>query len=278
MSYAKSFSCIITVYPEFYKDVYSEYLKEKINNWISECFLAYNSYFKIKIIQHNLISYEYDSEKDRRDINFKKLWSSPYGKYSIIISAAGIIHKGITNSINPPLNIIENVIDKITFRYQEINDDKSPIIIAYGKGIGIPMKYCCDDILSEYWISGFNNEDGYCSNWHINLSCTKENYNEAKKLIIELLKLNSNKDYDMDDNPYEYLIDIKTCFFLNNIDKTNYLKLLNELSLLVIEDDGVNIDSCSMNFVSQQENVYSLETYYFDELSGKFVVKNTAPV
>lgn len=93
-----------------------------------------------------------------------------------------------------------------------------------------------------------------------------------------MLKLNSNKDYDMDDNPYEYLIDIKTCFFLNNIDKTNYLKLLNELSLLVIEDDGVNIDSCSMNFVSQQENVYSLETYYFDELSGKFVVKNTAPV
>lgn len=278
MSYAKSFSCTFTIYPDFYKDPYSEYLKEKINKWISECFLTYNSYFRIKIIQHNLVSYEYDSEKDKRDINFKKLWSNPYGQYTILISAAGIIHKGISSSINPPLNIVDNLIDKVTFKYQETSDNDGSIIIAYGKGIGLPIKYSCSDLDAEYWNNGFNNEDVYCANWKLSLSCEESNYNRAFSIINELMKCSTNKNYDIDLNPYEFTIDISTSFFLQNNNKINYLKLLNELSGLVIEEDGINIEECNMGFISQKDNIYSLEIYYFDEISGKFIVKNTNPV
>lgn len=276
MPYAKSFSCMITVYPDFYKDPYADYLKEKINKWISECFTAYNSFFKIKVFQYagTSVFYEYDTEKDKRDINFKKLWSNPYGSYTIFISAAGFLHNGISNSINPPIGIVDNLIDKISFKYQETSDISSPMIIYFGKKMGTPNKFCFDNTNAEEWDDGFGKEDVYCPNWKLSITCSENNFSKVKMLIDTIVNYNTNKYCNNDYNPYEKVITIDTSFLLEYKKKGEYIKALNALSDALIVDDTINILESSMNFISQKDSVFALESYIYDEIYGRFFVKN----
>lgn len=272
MTYTKSFSCVLTIFPDFYRDPYCNYLKEKINKWIAECFVSYNSFFKIKVQQHSAVFYEYDSEKDKRDINLNKLWSNQFGSYKIYISGAGILYKGISKSIAPPLNIVDNLIDKITFKYKEISDIEPPLIIAYGKNIGIPIKYCANNI--DDWDNGFLEKDIYSANWIIDISCSRTNFDKTRILLEKLMKYNVNKNCEIDVDPYGLALRVNTSFLLKNNDKIKFFEILNELSNLVIDDDDIEINDFSMNFISQDNDDFSLEAYIFDEISGKFLVKN----
>jgi hypothetical protein len=264
----------MTIYPEFYKDPYSDYLKEKINKWLSECFVAYNIFFRIKAYQHEAVFYEYDSEKDKKDINLKKLWTNPFGSYKIYISGTGMLHKGISNSIDPPLNIVDNLIDKITFKYQESSDISHPMIMAYGKKIGIPIKYTCENPDAEGWNNGFCDEDVFSPNWEININSSQTKFDEIYSILEELTAINVNKEFDVDIDVYNRTIGVKTAFLLSNKDKVEYFKLLNKLADLVVQDDSTEVNICNMNFTSQKDSVFTLEKHYFDEILGKFIIKN----
>lgn len=273
MPYAKSFSCSLTIYPDFHKDQYFDYIKERINKWISQCFITYNSLFEISVVQHSMEIYKYDSSVDKKDIVFKKLWGNPYATYTIYISGAGMIHKGISEeSIKPPINLAENLINTVTFKYIEISDMSHPSIIAFGRGIGIPVKY--NSNTTEDWGIGFNEEDGYSPNWKLSIDCSKKHFNDVYNIVSDIMKYNKNEEYSIEADHYDGNICVETSFLLSNKNKVGYFKLLNTLSSLVIIDDEITINECSMNFIPQNEKVFSIESYYFDEISGRFIIKN----
>jgi len=270
--YSKVFFCEITIYPDFHRYQYSGYIKEQFNKWILDCFRSYTAAFKIKVIQHENICYLYDSDTDRRDINTSKLWQNQFGTYTMFISGEGIIMRG-AKPIEPPVKIVEELADKITFKYKESSDIEPPVMISYGKNIGLPLKYTRWNTEGEEWNSGFCEEDIYCPSWKIDICCTKQNFDESRKLIRELISLNSGESEEIETDPYGLFISVSAAFHLQNRNKVRYFSIINKLCDMVVNDDGITIEKLEMDFISSSDT-FCLESYFYDEAKGKVTVKN----
>lgn len=269
--YSKTFSCEITIYPEFHRDQMSGYTKESLNKWISELFTSYNAFFRLSVIQHGKESYRYDSDVDTKDIQFKKLWMNQMGTYIIRINGEGLIMNSL--KLLPPINTIENSLDKMTFKYSERSDLHTPTIMAYGKGIGLPVKYNRDLSNCEDWNSGFCDRDICSFNWIIDIKCEKSNYDKAKTLIEDIVKFNDGNTSDVEADPFGLNLKIATTFHLKNENKVGYLNALNALLALVVEDEPIEINDWKMDF-SSDDNSFALESYFFKESTGRIGVKN----
>lgn len=270
--YSKSFLCEITVCPAFHKDEYSGYIQEKFNQWITECFRTYTASFKVDVIQHGQKCYMYDSERDRKDIIYRKLWQMQYGTYTIRLSGEGIVMNG-AKPTEPPVSIAEAMEDKLTLKYKESNDLGAPVIIAYGKGIGLPVRYSKDITGSEEWNNGFCESDIYCPNFMLEaVGLQDENFTKACHQIKKLMSLNFGENANIDYDPNYPYIKVAASYHLLNKNKVRFLDVINKLSCLAIEENGVQL-TCSMDFISDADN-FSLESYIFNEAYGRFEVKS----
>lgn len=269
--YAKSFLCEMTIYPDFHKNQYSGYLKEQFNKWIIDCFRAYTASFKLEVIQHGAKCYVYDSETDTKDINLKKLWQNQFGSYIVKISGEGIIMNG-AKAIVPPINIAEEFMDKMTLKYMETSDIGYPVMIAFGKGIGLPLKYSMENTDGEEWRYGFCGSDIYCPNFEIDIACSNTNFDNTLSVIKKISTLNSGENANIEADPYGFNIRITAAYHLFNKHKVDFLKTINELCNLAIQDDCIVIEEFNLNFSSNSN--FALESYVFNEKDGRIDVKN----
>lgn len=276
MSYSRTFSALITIYPSFYNDEYCQYFKEDINKWIAECFNAYDVFFKINIGQNfgSAEFYNFDIENDDKKINYRRLWAYPHGSYSIYVTGSGILPHGMSpNALRPPMNVIDSIMDKVAFVYQEVSDIAPPKIIAFGKNLGIPSEYTCENHDIEMWNDGQSEDDMYCSNLNLTLNCSENSFDTVLTIVEKLMELNINKDNDISIDQYSLTIEAKSSYILPYKNKQKFMFLLNELSSVIIQDDFTEVEKCVMDFIADKEKRFCLETYFFNEVIGKFESK-----
>ena len=279
MQYKQKICTLITVYPALYKNEYFDFIKEKINNWIFECFNAYNDFFTINVEQPSGIAkfYEYNKETDGSNIQFDKLWKSPYGSYNIFIEGSGDIFCGASNKLNPPKELMELSLNSFNFKYKEYSSIDGLRILTFGKDSGLPCEYTsnCSDI--EAWKPKVDTELNCISyDWKIALHVSKDIFDYVFNTINKLIEANCYEQKYITLNIDEEEGYIET-FGIYKIDKTNkmiYLTTCQELTTYLIQDDTFEIDELSMNFMAKERNKFYMEKYSFNDFSGKFVRKS----
>lgn len=261
--YAKSFMCELTIYPEFHKDPYSGYVREEFSKWISNCFKAYTASFRLQAYNNGSKIYLYNSETDSRDINTKKIWQELTTPYSISIGGEGLIMNS-SSQLYPPVSVTEAVIDKIQFKYKECSDISSPCLITYGRETGLPERYSRDSTMCEEWKDGTSQNDMYCPKWTIDISCGTRNFDAIRLSIRNIISLNQGDVPEMEIDPYGLNIRVSGAYHLISKDKTKYTEYLDKLCCLLLDDDNVEVNDFSMDFISS-DSTFMLESYIFDE-------------
>lgn len=281
MAYTKSFQAIITIYPDFDKDSYCNYFKEQLEEWIVDCFNAYTDFFNIKVTQAKgtAVLYDFDVESGDIDLNLKKIWIKSPASYTIEMSGSGIINFSVKNKLEPPQNIVEDILDKIYLKYKETSDVYPAQIIVYGKNpitrrTDFPFKYTFDSYDNEQWQKGYKNYDVYSEKWKISLTTSSSNFLDVLDIIDELNSLNKNKLSKIYMDDFDNHIEMEGQFILKNEDKEKYLNLLNQLSRYFLEDDFFEIDEISMNFIADSDTVFYFEKYLLDDSIAKFIARN----
>lgn len=281
MAYAKSFQAYITIFPDFEKDPYCQYLKEKLSEWITDCFNAYTDFFRIVVSQSKgtAILYTFDAESGDVDLKMKKIWQRTPASYAIEINGSGIVNYGIKDNLEPPQNIMEDILDKIYLKYQETSDIYPPKIITYGKHpqtriTEVPIQYTFDGYDNEQWEKGTKYYDVYSEKWKLSVTTSSEHFIDVLNIIDELKELNKNSLSKIYMDDFENHIELEGQFILKNEDKTKYLNLLNKISSYLIEDDFFEINDVEMNFIADSNKTFYFEKYFIDDPNGKFEVRN----
>lgn len=281
MAYTKSFQATIIIYPDFEKDTYCQYLKEQLNNWIIDCFNAYTDFFKITVTQAKgtAVLYNFDVESGDVDLNLKKIWVKSPASYTIEMNGSGIVNYGIKNNLEPPQNILEDVLDKIYIKYHETSDVYEPKIITLGKHpqtrrTEVPIQYTFDGYDNEQWSNGSQNYDVYCDKWKLALTTSSNNFLDALDILEEIKLLNKNKFSKIYMDDFDNHIELEGQFILKNEDKVHYLKLLNELAQYFLEDDFFEVDEANMNFIADSNTAFYFEKYFLNDSIGQFNVKH----
>lgn len=278
MGYRKVFTAQINVFPELYKDIYFDYTKQILNNWISECFNAYTDRFIISVLQASGIAqfYSFDNIKDSAEsFDLKKLWTNQFSKYQIYIYGEGEISYGIGPQINPPKEIIENPQNNIIFKYKE-SSKNGIIMFQSGRDLLIPEQYnadCCD---IECWKNGvIRDKIIRADNWKISLDVSKEIFDNIYNLFNEFTELSDSKVFDFELDEEIGHIEISGVYTISTPEmKIKYYELCKKLSRLLVEDDTFNIESLNMDFYAIDVKEYYIEKYYFDEATAIFNVRN----
>jgi hypothetical protein len=279
MKYKKQFAVSMLIFPDFYKNEYFDYMKEKINNWIFSCFNAYTDYFTINVLQPSGIAkfYEYDRRTDGSNINFQKIWKNPYGSYYIIIEGFGDILMGTDKSIMPPKELTELTLNCLNFKYKEYSSLEGLKMITFGKESGLPSEYICNHFDSEVWRNFISEEiDCICQNWKIELHVGNEIFdyifNSINKLI-DLEQTNSNF-LDIEIDEIEGYISVSGKFLLKNENKEKYFAICQEIAELLIQDDLFIIDEINMDFMAIDKKIFYFEKYSFNDIVGNFQRKS----
>lgn len=281
MSYTKSFQSVIVIYPDFNKNSYCEYFKEKLNDWVTECFNTYTDFFNIKVSQAkgNAVLYTFSAEDGDYDLNFKKLWQKSPASVTIEISGSGIVNHGLKNNLEPPYDISEEILDTIYLKYQETSDLYEPKIIVYGKDpvtrrTEVPIQHTFDSYDTEKWQDGTLPYDVYSEKWKLSVHTDYQGLIDVYNVFERLEALNKNSLLKIYVDHMENFIELSGQFILKKEDKEQYLSILKELSIYLIEDDMFKIEDCDMNFISESEKEFYFEKYYIDDIQGKFRVRN----
>lgn len=281
MAYAKSFQATITIFPDFKDDGYCQYFKEKISNWITDCFNAYIDFFNVTVSQANgkAILYKFDAESGDEDIDLKKIWKAPRGMYTIDIHGSGIINYGIKDRLEPPLGISEEILDKVYLKYQETSSVYPPKIITYGKNpitriTNVPIEYTFDAFDNEDWEDGTLDIDVYSEKWKLLVKTTSKDFLSVLDIFEEIQKINKNKLMKIYSDEFENIIELSGQFILKKEDKNKYKEILKKLTQYFLEDDFFEITEINMNFIAESENIFYFESYFLNDFLGAFNVRH----
>lgn len=260
--YSKLFFCEIKVLPSLSSDPMAGYYKEQINKFVKDSFICSNVFFKVEVIKNGTVYYKYDSEADIRDVNTKKLWQM--GEYIITISGEGMIMNGAEKPVIP---MLESLVGKMEIKYKESSDNEVPFLLQL---YGIPQKQS-PEVLDD-WKNGFLDDDVYAPGWKIDILCDKGSYQRASDIVTNMINLNSGNQTsgELISDSYGASIKAFVPFHLSSKNKARFYQYLCQLSNMVVEDRIV-IKECKMNFSSEK---FGLESYIFDESSGRFLAKN----
>ena len=278
MQYRKQFAASLLIYPMLYKNEYFDYIKEKVNNWIFDCFNVYTDYFTISVAQPSDIAkfYDYDKRDDGSNINFEKIWNHPYGSYYIYIEGIGDVLMGTKNT-NPPRELVELVLNTMNLKYKEYSSIDGLKMITFGKDSGLPCEYSCNCCDVENWRSFISDEiDCISQDWRIALNVGKEYFDHVFNIINKLVDLEANNEHslDLEIDEEEGFIEASGIYLLRQSLKQEYFNIITELAEVLIQDDLFFIEDINMSFVAVDKKVFYFEKYVFNDIVGSFQRKS----
>lgn len=280
MKYRRTFSAVITIFPDFYRNEYFDYMKEKLNNWIFQCFNTYSDYFTISVVQPSGIAkfYEYDKNINKENILFDKIWKNPYGSYHIILEGAGDVLCGICEKLLlPPKELQELTLANINIKYKEFSSLTGSRIIAFGKESGLPCEYDFGSSDLESW-RNIISDDISCiaQDWKISVHASKTISDYIFNILNKVIDLSpSNSKYiklEIDED--EGLFEAKGSFLLKPEYKEKYFALFQELTEFSIHDDLFEVEDLKMDFVAIDKKIFYFEKYNFNDIVGNFQKKS----
>ena len=282
MPYNKSFATKITIYPEFYSDMYFDYVIKSINNWIDACHAVYKTTFAIKAEQQSGIAklYSYEGTPDIYDLS--KLWRNKYSKYDICFFGSGDVIDAISKSVEPPHELMDVSFSNIEFRYMEYSDYKGLNTLSFGRTLGVPKTYSFDDNHTEDWHKNTEDIDVISKGWVLEISAGQKALNAISSLVDELMELNQTYDSlakTVEDEGIMFgstdigSIYVDGQFVLKAADKKKYKDILKKISTEILNDEMASVDKYKMEFISLKPNNFYFEVYNFSELDLLFHVK-----
>ena len=238
MPKTRYFNVKITIYPELFEDDNFDYIKDVLNTWVEENYIAHIDNFTIIVEQISGIAqfYTYDRLEATEDMNVEGLWNNTGGRYNIFISGEGKVLNACLKKVIPPTALIDFGMDLIDFRYMSIQDQEAQGL-TFGKTIGFPREYSSANVDAEDWSSKIQDEKNvYTHDMNIELTCSKDTITQAKIILEEFKTLSlSKKGFNIiiDDEEitlgYSDFGSIKVSgnYVLKSENKTAFLKCLN---------------------------------------------------
>lgn len=277
MGYFKEISATVTIYPDFYKCVYFDYLKKKINDWIAECFNAYDQFFTIKVSNPSGIAQFYSYEIGQGEIDYGKIWKNPHGRYIIHMEAGGEIMNSISDSVLPPKDLMEHSISYVDFKYMESSKKEGTKIMVFGKESSVPAEYSSAVQDIEGWRRGIQPDISCVArNFRLAIIAGKEILDSMFNLFQQLIEINEQNNrslhFEMDESVG--LISIDGIFLLPEEQKGQFFDILKEIAMLLIQDDLFEIEDAQMVFTPLDKNIFYMEIYSFDDITGIFQKKS----
>lgn len=281
----RSFNTKITIYPELFKSDDFDYIRDVINTWIEENYIAHTDNFVVSVEQVSGIAqfYNYDKTESAEDLDTSQLWRNTGGRYNIFVSGEGKVLNSSIEKVFPPTTLIDFAIKLLDFRYMVVQDQEIHAL-TFGQTIGFPREYSSSNADAEDWLSKFQGENNvYTHDMSIEFSCSEETMQQVRPILEELKSLSLSKQglgIQIDDEEVRLgysdfgCIKINGNFVLKTENKSNFIKCLNNLGRLFINDDFCSVEKINILMTACNNKTLYAEYYYYDELSGKFKIKS----
>lgn len=277
MGYFKEISATVTIYPDFYKCVYFDYLKKKINDWIGECLNTYSQSFTIKVSNPSGIAQFYSYAIGDGEIEYDKIWKNSHGRYVIHMEACGEVMNGLSDTVLPPKDLMEHSISYVNFKYMESSRKDGIKIMAFGKENSVPSEYSSFVQDVEGWRRGVQSDISCIArNFRLAFIVGREIYDSMFNLLQQLMEINEENNrslhFEMDESVG--LIGINGEFLLPEEQKGHFFDVLKEIGMILIQDDLFEIEEANMAFTPLDKNIFYMETYSFNDIIGVFQKKS----